>query len=468
MKNPAISFRRNGPLSTNEHERQADAAMRFDDRLSAEVAALPVCIVGAGCSGVTAAKALKEKGVAFDCFELGSKIGGMWRYENDNGMSSAYRSLHIDTSRTNLGYSDFPIPDRYPDFLSHYEVIEYLEAYAERFGIPPHIRFNTRVERVAPVGDGSWRVTLGDGSSRPYRAVIVANGHLWDPRWPSFEGQFSGEQIHSHHYRTAEPFRDRNVLIVGIGNSAVDIAVDVCKSAKRTWISTRRSAWIMPKYIMGHPIDRWSAFFARRLHLPTRVTRTLVRWLAYLATGDQARVGIPRPRHEIWREHATLSQELIPYCGHGWIRIKPNIRRLDGDHVEFEDGTREAVDAIIHATGYRASFPFLDRQVFEVADGKAELYRRMMPPGRHGLFMLGLVQPIGPTIPLVEIQGKWLAAVLANEIRLPGRDGMMAEIDAHQRYVSRRFVGSARYTLEVDFRRYARELFRDIARGGAA
>lgn len=109
MKNPAIGFRRNGPLSTNEHERQADAAMRFDDRLSPEVAALPVCIVGAGCSGVTAAKALKEKGVAFDCFELGSKIGGMWRYENDNGMSSAYRSLHIDTSRTNLGYSDFPI-----------------------------------------------------------------------------------------------------------------------------------------------------------------------------------------------------------------------------------------------------------------------------------------------------------------------------------------------------------------------
>lgn len=429
------------------------------------IASLPVCIVGAGSSGVTCAKALKEKGIAFDCFEIGSDIGGMWRYENDNGMSSAYRSLHIDTSRMNLGYADFPIPDRYPDFLSHYEVLEYLEAYADRFGIRSHIRFNTRVDKVEPLGDGSWRVALADGTQRRYRAVIVANGHLWDPRLPQFDGEFGGEQLHSHYYRSAEPYQGKNVLVVGIGNSAVDIAVDVCKSAKRTFLSTRRSAWIMPKYIMGHPTDRWSAFFSRRLHLPTRATRTLVRWLAYLVTGDQSRVGIPKPAHPIWREHATLSQELIPYCGHGWIRIKPNIRRLEHDHVAFEDGTREPVDVIIHATGYKSSFPFLDRGVFAVDDGKVDLYRRIVPPARPGLFMAGLVQPIGPTIPLVEIQGKWIAAVLANDIALPDPQRMHAEIRAHHDYVSRRFVGSARYTLEVDFRKYARQMFNDIRRG---
>ncbi|MBY4897015.1 NAD(P)/FAD-dependent oxidoreductase [Cupriavidus sp. AU9028] len=429
--------------------------------------ALPVCIVGAGSSGVAAAKALKEQGVAFDCYETGSAIGGMWRYQNDNGMSSAYRSLHIDTSRINLGYSDFPIPAHYPDFLSHFEVMEYLDAYADRFAVKPHIQFRRPVKRIDPLNDGSWRVTLEDGASQRYRAVIVANGHLWDPRWPSFEGEFSGEQIHSHDYRTADPYRDKTVVVVGIGNSAVDIAVDVCKSAKRTFLSTRRSAWVIPKYIMGYPTDRWSAFFSRRLKLPTRATRTLIRWLAWLAIGDQARVGIPRPAHPIWREHATLSQELVPYCGHGWIRMKPNIDRLDGSSVRFADGSREAVDAIIYATGYKTTFPFLDPGVFQVEDGKAELYRRIVAPGRPGLFLLGLVQPIGPTIPLVEIQSKWIAAALSGQMRLPEAHDMAREIDAHRAEVARRYVGSARYTLEVDFRAYARQMARDMRRGRA-
>jgi dimethylaniline monooxygenase (N-oxide forming) len=428
---------------------------------------LPVCIVGAGSSGVTTAKALKEKGIPFDCFEIGSDIGGMWRYENDNGLSSAYRSLHIDTSRNNLGYSDFPIPDTYPDFLSHAEVLEYLEAYANRFGVKRHIQFNTWVEDVRPAPDGGWQVRLQGGEVRRYRAVLVANGHLWDPRWPDFPGQFNGAAIHSHDYRTAEPFRDKHVLIVGIGNSAVDIVVDVCKLTKSTLLSTRRSAWIMPKYIMGIPTDRWSAFFSRRLKLPTRVTRALIRRLMFLAVGDQTRYGVPKPKHAIWQEHATLSQELLPYVGHGWIRIKPNIKQLQGDRVLFDDDSSAPVDAIIYATGYRTTFPFVDPSLFEVKDGNVALYRRMLPPHLPGLYMVGLVQPIGPTIPLVEIQARWLASVLANETALPGRDVMQKEIARHNAHLAKRYVGSARYTLEVDFRDYAKQLRRDVARGRA-
>ena len=428
---------------------------------------LPVCIVGAGSSGVAAAKALKERDIAFEVFEIGSNVGGMWRYENDNGLSSAYRSLHIDTSRKNLGYSDFPIPERYPDFLSHFEVIEYLEAYADRFGVRPHIRFNTRVDQVDRDAAGAWTVRLRDGQTRRYRAVLVANGHLWDPRWPDFPGSFSGEVMHSHHYRTCEPFRDKRVLVVGIGNSAVDIAVDVCRQARSTIVSTRRSAWIMPKYIMGVPIDRWSAFLGRKLKLPTRATRTLVRHLAFLAVGNQARYGVPRPAHKIWQEHATLSQELLPYVGHGWIRVKPNIVELRGDRVAFDDGSDEAIDAIIYATGYRTSFPFIDRALFEVADGPVALYRRMLPPGLPGLYMVGLVQPIGPTIPLVEIQARWLAQVLSGAVALPGPELMHQEIDRHRRRQRRRYVGSARYALEVDFREYAAQLRGDMRRGRA-
>ncbi len=431
----------------------------------ADAALLPVCIIGAGSSGVAMAKALKEKGIAFDCFEIGSDIGGMWRYENDNGLSSAYRSLHIDTSRNNLGYSDFPIADHYPDFLSHAQVLEHLQAYADRFGVRPHIRFKTRVEEVRPDPAGGWRVRLHDGDERRYRAVLVANGHLWDPRWPDFPGSFDGAVIHSHDYRTADPFKDKHVLVVGIGNSAVDIAVDVCRQARSTTLSTRRSAWIMPKYIMGIPVDRWSAFMTRKLKLPTRVTRALMRRLMFLAVGDQARYGVPRPKHSIWQEHATLSQELLPYVGHGWIGIKPNVREMRGREVCFEDGTSLPVDAIIHATGYKTTFPFIDRSLFEVKDGQASLYRRMIPPSLPGLFMVGLVQPIGPTIPLVEIQARWVASVLAGETALPDAAAMQDEIRAHNGALARRYVGSARYTLEVDFGEYARQLQRDIATG---
>jgi dimethylaniline monooxygenase (N-oxide forming) len=394
---------------------------------------LPVCIIGAGSSGLVTAKSLQQRGVAFEGFEVGSDVGGMWRYQNDNGMSSAYRSLHIDTSRGNLGYPDHPIPETYPDFLSHSEVLEWLESYAERFELKRHFRFQCRVNRAEPDGDGSWRITLHDGEVRRYRAVIAANGHLWDARPVIFPGTFAGEHVHSHHYRTPEPFTNKNVLVIGIGNSAVDIAVDVCKTAKRTFLSTRRSAWVMPKYIMGIPVDRWSAFFARKLRL-----------------------------------HATLSQVLLPYCGHGWIRIKPNVRALLGNEVEFDDGTIEPVDAIIQATGYRTSFPFLDAALFCVADDVPELYRRMTPPHLPGLYFIGLVQPVGPTIPLAELQARWLAAHLSGDIRLPSAESMKREIELHANAVRRRYIGSARYTLEVDAKTYSRQLARDLGRGQAA
>lgn len=422
---------------------------------------LPVCIIGAGSSGMTTAKALKERGIAFDCFEIGSNIGGMWRYENDNGLSSAYRSLHIDTSRRSLGYSDFPISEDQPDFLSHWEFVKYLEAYADRSGLRQHVRFNTRVTHIEPEASGTWLVTLDTGETLHYRAVIVANGHLWDPRYPQFPGKFDGEVVHSHYYRTSEPFRDKNVLVVGIGNSAVDIAVDVCKQAKSTVVSTRRSAWIMPKYIMGVPTDRWSGFLARNFKLPTPWIRRIMQRLMYLAVGDQQSYGVPRPQHAIWKEHATVSQELLPYVGHGWIRIKPNVKELRGNSVLFEDGSEKPVDAIIYATGYKTSFPFLDSSLFNIEDGKVALYRRMVPPNLPGLYMVGLVQPIGPTIPLVELQGRWLASVLAGDISLPEKSNMELEIQQHQKRIDSQYVGSARYTLEVDFREYAAQLRRD-------
>ena len=425
-----------------------------------------VCIIGAGSSGIAVARQLKARGIQFDVIEKGSALGGGWRYGNDNGASSAYRSLHIDTSRKSLAYSDFPIPADLPDFLSHAQVLAYLEAYAQAFGLTAHVRFRTEVTRLAPE-EGGWTVTLADGERRRYRAAIVANGHLWDPRLPDFPGRFDGLAIHSHDYKTADPFEGRNVLVVGIGNSAVDIACDLCRRATSVHLSTRRGAWVMPKYIMGVPTDRWGAFLMRKLKLPTPVARSIMRRLAFLAVGDQRRYGVPRPVHPIWREHATISQELLSHVGHGWIAIKPNVRSLDGDRVTFEDGTSIACDAIVYATGYRTSFPFLDPAVFSVADGDARLYRRIAAPDRPGLYFAGLVQPIGATIPLVEHQGRWIAALLAGDLRLPDRAVMAQEIDRNRQRIRRRYIDSARYTLEVDFREHAGQLRADLAAGMA-
>ncbi len=442
---------------------------RPSDIPTAVIAASPaeVCIVGAGSSGIAVAKALQEAGVAFDCFEKGSDIGGMWRYGNDNGLSSAYASLHIDTSRGNLGYSDYPIPDHYPDFLSHAQFLGYLESYAEEFGIRRNVTFNTSVARICEEAQGSWAVTLENGESRRYRTVVVANGHLWDPRMPHFRGQFDGNEMHSHHYRTAQPFEDKNVLVVGLGNSAVDIAVDLSRRARHVTVSTRRSAWIMPKFLMGRPIDQWTRFLTRKLSLSAPIARRVISWLIPLAVGDQRRFGVPRPAHPMWREHATLSQDLLPAIGHGRISVKPNIEKLDGRSVVFVDGTSSPFDAIIYATGYKTSFPFIPEQVFDPATDVRSLYRRMVSIEHPGLVFAGLVQPIGPTIPLVEIQGQWIAKLLSGALRLPDKATQVEEIERHRDYQRRTYLDSDRYALEVDFKAYAGQLRSDMQSGRA-
>lgn len=419
-------------------------------------------------------KALTEQGVAAEGFEKGSDIGGLWRYENDSGTSSAYRSLHIDSSRRSIGFTDFPVPEGRPDYLSHEQVLGWLEDYAGRFDLRRHFRFRTEVIEATPAAggtthaDAAWLVRTGDGQTRPYRALLVANGHLSEPRMPDFPGEFQGTQVHAHHYRTADPFEDKRVLVVGIGNSAVDIAVDLVRRARSVHLSTRRSAWVMPKYIMGVPTDRWSAFIGRTLRLPTPAVRAIMSRLIFLAVGDQRRFGLPRPAHPMWREHATVSQELLPYLGHGWIRIKPDVRVLQGDRIAFADGSSDPYDAVIYATGYRTRFPFLAPEVFEVRDGQCALYRRIVAPHCPGLYFVGLVQPIGPTLPLLEHQARWIAAHLAGRLRLPDAAAMDDEIAAHRAWLRRTFVDSARYTLEVDFRSYAGQLGNDLERGYAA
>ena len=429
-----------------------------------------VCIVGAGSSGITACQVLKDRGIPYDCFEKGSMVGGNWRYENDNGQSSAYRSLHINSARKLMSYRAFPMPDDYPDYPSHWQIAKYFDDYVENFGLREGIVFNTEVLAAVPV-DGEWEVTLEDAAgerrAERYRAVLVANGHHWSPRWPepAFAGseEFSGEQIHVHHYREPDILVDKRVLVLGIGNSAVDVAVESSRIGEKTFLAMRRGAYVIPKFLGGKPVDEASPPVASRL--PMAVRRVFMGRLLKLAVGEMTDYGLPKPDHKLLEAHPTVSSELLPRVGHGDITIKPNIDRFAGGRtVRFSDGSEEEIDLVVYCTGYKIEFPFLGPKVFESKDNRMPLYKRVAEVDNPGLFFIGFVQPLGPIMPIAEAQSEWVADLLQNRASLPSEADMRKEISAHEKAMRKRFVASKRHTIEVDFHPYLREIRRERKR----
>ena len=279
-----------------------------------------VCIIGAGSSGITAAKTLKDNGISFDCFEKGSKIGGNWRYDNDNGLSSAYRSLHINTNRDVMAYSDYFLTRDMPMFPHHSHIVKYFEEYVEHFGLLESITFNNAVLDVTRNENGRYRVTTEKGEVKDYQSIIVANGHHWNPRYPepTFPGEFTGESLHVHDYRVPEQIMYKNLLIVGMGNSAVDIACEAAKlHSGRVTISSRSGAYIVPNWFMSMPFDNLANPLTAKL--PLVVQRLLLKTSLFLAQGRQEAYGVPLPKRPPLQEHPTLSQELLNLSGRGLI-----------------------------------------------------------------------------------------------------------------------------------------------------
>lgn len=322
-----------------------------------------MAVIGAGAAGLCAAKHLLERGFTVTVFELGSQVGGLWVYENDNARSPAYLSLRINSEPSATRYRDFPFPEDYPFNPTHFQVHAYLEAYADHFDVRRHIRFNTKVVCVEPsptAAGAAWRIRLADGTEEEFDGVIVASGHQGVPEHPPFAAKFTGEYLHSHDYQTPEPFRDRRVLVVGTGNSALDIAADICTDTASNTMTARSPVLVMPRFVFGVPIQRTIAKIAKP-GVPWAVERRFRELLTWMAHGRLEQWGFVKPKK---RTHPASHPTIMGHIAWERIAVKPGgVDDVDGNEVHFSDGTVESFDTLIAATGYEIDLPFLSEDV---------------------------------------------------------------------------------------------------------
>jgi cation diffusion facilitator CzcD-associated flavoprotein CzcO len=425
------------------------------------------CIIGAGCSGFTTAKRLKDEGIAFDCFEMSDEIGGNWYYRNPNGKSACYQSLHIDTSKWRLAFEDYAVPADWPDFPSHAQLFQYFKDYVDHFGLRQHITFNTAVTKAVRRTGGGWHVTLSTGETRDYDVLFVCNGHHWDPKIPDYPGHFDGPHFHAHDYRTPyDPvdLRGKNVVVVGMGNSAMDIASELSQRhvAGTLWVAARRGVWVLPKMSGGKPMDK----SAMPSWMPRKLGKAIARRMIKKMVGRMEDYGLPRPDHEPLDAHPSVSGEFLTRASCGDIRFKPNIKALEGSHVRFEDGSVERVDAIVYATGYRISFPFFDDPALVPdRDNRFPLFKRMLIPGIDDLFFMGLAQPLPTLVNFAEQQSKLAAGFLSGRYVLPPVEDMQRITAEDEKVELGDYYQSTRHTIQVDFARYVADLLKEIGKG---
>nr|WP_029766829.1 NAD(P)-binding domain-containing protein [Pseudomonas sp. P818] len=372
-----------------------------------------ICIIGGGPGGLCMARALKRQGLDYEQFERHSDFGGVWDLENPG--TPMYESAHFISSRDLSGFLDYPMPKHFPDYPSNRQILEYLRSFALAFGLYDKVRFNTAVERVDKDADGRWIVTLGNGERRRYRALVCATGCNWDPNMPEIKGHFNGEIRHSVTYRRSDEFKGKRVLIIGAGNSGADIACDAAANADKAFISLRRGYHFIPKHIFGLPADEVSE---KGPQLPMWLTRLLFGGILRLVNGNLSRFGLPTPDHKLFESHPLLNSQLLHYLQHGDIQVRPDISHYEGDQVVFKDGTRETLDLVLYATGYRWSCRYAT-DYFEWKGGRPQMYLSIFSRQHHNLFGIGYLETNSSAYKLFDNEAHLIACYLADQLRRP-------------------------------------------------
>tara|TARA_B100001057_G_scaffold67763_2_gene61472 strand:+ start:6776 stop:8062 length:1287 start_codon:yes stop_codon:yes gene_type:complete len=423
-----------------------------------------VAVIGAGPSGITALKNFIDQGFEVIGFERCSGVGGNWRFNDPSGHSSVFETTHIISSKYTSFYEDFPLPESASDYPSHKELLKYFNDYAENFGLKKHIHFNTEVLNCKKTDDDRWAIEWKHMNTdqinvQNFDALVVCNGHHHEPRFPKYPGEFTGEFIHSHDFKKAEPFADKKVLVIGGGNSACDVAVETSRISQKTVISWRRGYYLIPKFMFGLTSD---IFALRSRWLPKFIRLPFMRFMLEMLQGKNEDIGLPKVNNHILATHPTVNSDLYNAVRHGKVIPKPDIERLNGKEVIFKDGSSEEFDTIIACTGFKIKHKFFDENFISFEKGPVRLLHKMMPSNINNLYFIGLFQPLGCIWPGAELQSKLAAKHLAGLWKPDGNIEDMIEKEMNNPDVEQ--VKTARHTITVDDFSFRGRLKKELAR----
>ncbi|XP_074764356.1 flavin-containing monooxygenase 1-like [Athene noctua] len=435
-----------------------------------------VAVVGAGVSGLTATKCCLDEGLEPTCFEQSQDIGGLWRYTEhiEAGRPSLYPSVISNTSKEMSAFSDFPYPEDFPVFLPNAQFLNYLQHYAERFSLRKHIKFGTTVVSIRKHLDfattGQWDVVTeveGKQTFHVFDAVMVCSGNFSEPYLPlhCFPGieRFQGQYFHSRQYKHPDMFQGKRVLVVGMGNSGVDIAVEASRVAAKVTVSTRRGAWVFGRvFDHGYP---WDMVFNTRLMSLIRnsLPRPLSWWLINYRVNqwfNHKNYGLEPEQSCLVRE-PVLNDDLPSYILTGRITIKPGVKEFKDNSVVFHNcPEEEPIDIVVFCTGYNVSFPFLEEAIIKVENKHASLYKYVFPTHlqRPTLAILGLIKTLGAMMPVTEVQARWVTRVFKGLCRLPPQCLMEKEVNEKKKNQVRRFGLSFDEVLKTEWLVYMDEL----------
>lgn len=381
-------------------------------------------IIGAGPSGLVTARAFLRYGIDVEILERHDKPGGIWNIEQPG--SPMYSSCKFISSRDFGGFIGYPMPQEYPMYPHWDQIRDYVHAFAEDFDLTKRIRTNAEVvhaQEIETEAGTYWQVRLADGTTRQYRGLVVATGGQWTPSRPSIAGEtsFTGQIIHSSEYTGPEMMVGKRVMVVGAGNSGVDIAADAAEYGEMAYLSTRRGYWFLPKFLYGVPVPDLLAG-----NLPPQETGPLagktpdeIVELVLGTLGDLSTYGLPQPDHDLGASHPIINGQILHYFAHGLLEHRGDPVRIEQDAIVAADGTSTEIDLIIFATGFDVDVPWLDEAVLEYEDGHPVNSMGTFLPGVSNLYLAGALHFAGNTFSVfdmtIQIAAAHAEAVLAGD-----------------------------------------------------
>ncbi|KAG8436657.1 hypothetical protein GDO86_007668 [Hymenochirus boettgeri] len=438
-----------------------------------------VAVIGAGISGLIAIKYCLEEGLEPTCFERSDDIGGVWRFtdEVEVGRGSIYKSLVANASKELMALSDFPMPEDFPNFLPNEKFLEYCRLYSEHFKLGKYIKFKTKVCSVKKNTDfpltGQWVVvteTIGEKETAIFDAVMVCGGQYNEPSidldtFPGIE-KFKGQVMHCREYKRAVGFDGKQVLIIGMGNSGVDVSTELCTKASKVYISTTSGVWVIRR--LGEGGYPWDLKFVTRFKnfILSSVPPSWARWIIknYMNQYFNHHFYGIQPKGIVWKE-PLVNEEFPSRILSGSVVVKPGIKRFTENSAHFEDGTKiDNLDVVILATGYKYSFPFLDESVVKVDDSKGFLYKKIIPLDleKPTLAIIGIIQHVGPAMVSAELQSWWATRLFKGLIKLPSAAEMKEELSRDEKLRLRWFATAKNNCRRTEYIQYLDEIAAQI------